>query len=778
MRATVAFGPRRPFSQAAFMLVLWAVFFGWIASPSAKTGSLFYDLQPLSKTSPSVKKALALLDRPSEELLKGDPKVLNEALVDLDSFASRATEKIDRTATLWLKGSLLRHVGRKTESRTVFEALLKSSESVRDLAFVEIYDLMEDSSEMRTSIERLLQIGPWVPQYAQHYKKAILYLMKSKDFHAAAEGVSRILDRSLSPGLRQALQRRLVELWTQIGQAGRSKALLMRTWWSAKSEAKRTKAWKKLRELGAKPSFYAQLARLVLQANRGNVKGVRKKIRMFKGIGTNQKRMYRWGQSLLNRFRSDLRPFTLRKMRRMRKHIPKKAKPYFLFGYALVLKTDKDPLEASKLFHEIADKFPEHHLAAEAALEVGRLLTHHGEQAEGMGAYQRAIEMAPRGAFHRAGLWRVGFTAHLAGEYKRAASMMRDIVSRYGGEREALGILWAEKAGYWQARATELSGDVQLAGLQYRRLKANFPMSWYGLWAQKRLEQLVVTGRVRGEEEKPTSWGMTIYEAPFDELRIVQRPALDLAVMFLKLGYEIQARRSLSSMNLAGELPGSGRVLLSALYHRSGRSKRAQRLLKKSGIFVASPGKNDAEFFSTMFPDEFRPLITTISSDYGLPTELSMGLVRIESRFNPRARSGAGATGLTQLMPKTARAVGRRLLKMKRVGRWLLRRPEPNLKIGLRYLKELLEHFKGHSPLALAGYNAGIGAVRSWWRKYPKSPTDVFVELIPYSQARNYVRRVFSIAHMYAQAFHPGKPSSLPMHETIPSTLGPYFEEK
>ena len=155
-----------------------------------------------------------------------------------------------------------------------------------------------------------------------------------------------------------------------------------------------------------------------------------------------------------------------------------------------------------------------------------------------------------------------------------------------------------------------------------------------------------------------------------------------------------------------------------------------------------------------------------------------MGLVRIESRFNPRARSGAGATGLTQLMPKTARAVGRRLLKMKRVGRWLLRRPEPNLKIGLRYLKELLEHFKGHSPLALAGYNAGIGAVRSWWRKYPKSPTDVFVELIPYSQARNYVRRVFSIAHMYAQAFHPGKPSSLPMHETIPSTLGPYFEEK
>jgi tetratricopeptide (TPR) repeat protein len=778
MRSVVACSRGIPSALAASIVVLWVVLFSWIASPSVRADSLFYDLQPLSETSPSVKRALVLLDRPSEELLQGDPEDVKAALRGLDSFAGSAPEKIDRTAAMWLKGSLLRHLGQNPESRLVFEALTKSSESIRDLAFVELYDLMEDSNQMRTSIERLLQVGPWVPQYAQHYKKAILYLMKAKDFHAAAEGVSKILDRSLSPGLRQALQRRLVELWTKIGQAGRSKALLMRTWWSAKSEAKRTKAWKKLRELGSKPSFYAQLARLVLQANRGNVKGIRKKLRMFKGMGTHQKRMYRWGQSLLNRFRSDLRPFTLRKMRRMHKHIPKKAKPYFLFGYALVLKSAKEPLKAAKLFHEIAEKFPEHHLAAEAALEVGRLLTHHGEQAEGMGAYQRAIEMAPRGAFHRAGLWRVGFTAHLAGEYKRAASMMGDIVSRYGGEREALGILWAEKAGYWQARSTELSGDVQLAALQYRRLKANFPMSWYGLWAQKRLEQLVVTGRARVQPEKPTKWGMKIYEAPFHELRIIQRPALDLAVMFLKLGHEIQARRSLSSMNLAGELPGSGRVLLSALYHRSGRSKRAQRLLKKSGIFVTSPGKNDQDFFSTMFPAEFRPLITTISSAYGLPTELSMGLVRIESRFNPRARSGAGATGLTQLMPKTARAVGRRLLGMKRVGRWLLRRPEPNLRIGLRYLKELLVHFKGHSPLALAGYNAGIGAVRSWWRKYPNSPSDVFVELIPYSQARNYVRRVFSIAHTYAKAFHPGRASMLPMHDAIPSSLGPYFEEK
>jgi len=665
---------------------------------SVEATPLFYDLSPLSEKSPAIKSALEFLDRPSEELLKDSIKEVDQVLKALDMYLASAADPLDKGSARWLKGSLLRHVGRIPESRTAFEALIQGSESLRDIAYVELYDLMQDSKEMAQSIERLLEIGPWVPQYAYQYKKAILYLIKEKQQKRAAEGVSKILDRSLSPGLRQGLEKRLVELWGQIGEPGKAKSLLMRTWWSAKSEKKRTKAWNTLRTLGAKPSFYAQLARVVLKANRGNVKGARKKLRMFKGISSRQKRMHRWGLSVLNRFRSDRRPFTIRKLSRMRKHIPKKALPYFLYGYALVMKSAKEPLKAAKFLHEIAHRFPKHHLAAAAALEVGRLLTRYGEQVEGMGAYQRAIEMAPRGSFHREGLWRVGFAAFLSGEYKRAASMMGDIVTRYGGEREALGILWAEKAGYWRARATERSGDVELAAFLYRRLVANFPMSWYGFWSKKRLNKLVVTGRARLEAGSSPLEGMRVYERPVSDLRVVRRPALDLAVMFLRLGHEIQARRSLASMNVAGELPGSGRVLLSALYHRAGRTERAQRLLKKGGIFVAVPGKDDASYFEDMFPEQYRQMIEKVSHEYQMPVELSAALVRTESRFNPRARSGAGALGLTQLMPKTAKAVGRRLLGLKRVGRWLLRRPEPNLKIGLRYLKELLEHSKGMLP--------------------------------------------------------------------------------
>ena len=229
---------------------------------------IFYDLTPLAEKSPAIKVGLALLNTPQEEL-KGETKAVEDALGSLEDFRTKASDPLDKGSATWLMGSLYRQVGKIPESRREFEQLTKGSESLRDLAYVELYDLMEDSKELASSIERLLEIGPWVPQYASQYKKAILFLIQEKRHKRAAEGVAKILDRSLSPSLRQGLEKRLVELWSTLGQPGKAKALLMRTWWGSKSEKKRTKAWKTLRKLGAKPSFYAQLARVVFRANRG-----------------------------------------------------------------------------------------------------------------------------------------------------------------------------------------------------------------------------------------------------------------------------------------------------------------------------------------------------------------------------------------------------------------------------------------------------------------------------------------------------------------------------
>jgi soluble lytic murein transglycosylase-like protein len=90
----------------------------------------------------------------------------------------------------------------------------------------------------------------------------------------------------------------------------------------------------------------------------------------------------------------------------------------------------------------------------------------------------------------------------------------------------------------------------------------------------------------------------------------------------------------------------------------------------------------------------------------GIDPELAFRLVRVESNFNPRARSYAGAMGLTQLMPGTARSIDRRMADRSR-----LLDPDANLRVGFRYLRTLLRHYDGDVRLALLAYNRGEGNV-------------------------------------------------------------------
>lgn len=90
----------------------------------------------------------------------------------------------------------------------------------------------------------------------------------------------------------------------------------------------------------------------------------------------------------------------------------------------------------------------------------------------------------------------------------------------------------------------------------------------------------------------------------------------------------------------------------------------------------------------------------------GLDPDLGFRLVRAESAFNPRARSHAGALGLTQLMPSTARWLDRRMTTRERI-----LEPEPNLRVGFGYLRRLIDKYDGDLRLALLAYNRGEGAV-------------------------------------------------------------------
>jgi soluble lytic murein transglycosylase-like protein len=132
-------------------------------------------------------------------------------------------------------------------------------------------------------------------------------------------------------------------------------------------------------------------------------------------------------------------------------------------------------------------------------------------------------------------------------------------------------------------------------------------------------------------------------------------------------------------------------------------------------------------------PTPFANEIDAAAGKYGVDPALLRGLIRQESNFNPKAGSQAGAQGLMQLMPATARALGCN-------NPW---DAAQNIDAGTRYLKQQLDRFGGDVQKALAAYNAGPGAVQ----RYGGVP--------PYAETQNYVQKVTAYAEEYRRQAAP-----------------------
>ena len=147
------------------------------------------------------------------------------------------------------------------------------------------------------------------------------------------------------------------------------------------------------------------------------------------------------------------------------------------------------------------------------------------------------------------------------------------------------------------------------------------------------------------------------------------------------------------------------------------------------------------------------PVLNLTQENLGAPLPLVYAIIRQESEFYSGARSVAGALGLMQVMPNTAKYLAKRL-GLKYDKKRMLRDELYNIKIGTQYVKELLRSFRGSTVLSIAAYNAGPGSVRSWIKRYGdprRKGVDplIWIEMIPYTETRNYVMRVLGNELIY-----------------------------
>ena len=158
------------------------------------------------------------------------------------------------------------------------------------------------------------------------------------------------------------------------------------------------------------------------------------------------------------------------------------------------------------------------------------------------------------------------------------------------------------------------------------------------------------------------------------------------------------------------------------------------------------------------FPMPYHDAVLRKSQEIGLDPAYVYGLIRQESRFIMDARSGVGASGLMQVMPATARWTANKIGMTGFTPNQINDR-DTNIAIGTAYLKLALDDFDGSMPLAAAAYNAGPGRPRNW-RNGPVMEAAIWAENVPFSETRDYVKKVLANTTNYA-AIITGQPQSL-----------------
>lgn len=161
---------------------------------------------------------------------------------------------------------------------------------------------------------------------------------------------------------------------------------------------------------------------------------------------------------------------------------------------------------------------------------------------------------------------------------------------------------------------------------------------------------------------------------------------------------------------------------------------------------------------SIRFPLAYEDFIHQASTETSVTPDFIYAVARQESAFAEKAKSSAGAMGLMQLMPSTAKQTARRNgIKMHLSD---LFKPEQNIQLGGLYLNELLEKYNGNRILAAAAYNAGPHRVNRWMEGNPEGlPYDVWIEIIPFKETRGYVQNVLAFSVIYG--YRLGQPRAL-----------------
>jgi soluble lytic murein transglycosylase len=417
-----------------------------------------------------------------------------------------------------------------------------------------------------------------------------------------------------------------------------------------------------------------------------------------------------------------------------------------------------DQRRGPETYEKLAREFPGHSFADDALFYAADLYVKTGQMEK---AAERLAELErnyAQGDFLGEALFKAYWIARTTGAPDGGLAILDRIEQRLADAEETYDV---ERARYWRARTLQERGDVAGAAELFEKLSVEHPATYYGLMARAQLGEVDkerlerITPQLVFTEPAQSPWPM--HAGPIVE----KDPHFLAGVELLRLGFKEAVASELLAVNRAGQPAESVRLLVHLLSMAG--DERAAHAVARVSLRRDLSGRitpRTRPVWEIAYPNAYRELIEKHTKDAGVEPDLLQALMREESALDPKALSWAGAMGLTQLMPTTAKATAQQL-KLKRFRVESLYEPEVNIRLGAHHLGELVKKFSGHTPFAVGSYNAGAGAVNRWRADRKGMPLDAWVEEVPIAETRGYIKRVLRSYNTYQILY--GRPAKVPV---------------
>lgn len=350
---------------------------------------------------------------------------------------------------------------------------------------------------------------------------------------------------------------------------------------------------------------------------------------------------------------------------------------------------------------------------------------------ESIETLRRLRRLDPSDTTGAANLWSLGWREYGKRNYSGAVGYWTELFSLYPEVSDG------RRGRYWTARSFEALGETERAQQIYREVASSDTRDLYSKNALARLGGRALPPQAEAAAG-PEPW-------PAD-------PQLARARLLTDLGLEDLAQTEMDLVRTEAQ-PRSLRALEALILARKGERRKSILVIRDAFPALGTPHQAHLpeEARRLYYPLDYQETIRSWAARNRLPTHLVCGIVRQESAFDPQAQSWAGARGLMQLMPATARELAGRFGLPYSHDK--LSDPEFNIRLGTTYFSQVLGMFDGNQELALAGYNGGPYRMKRLWKEWGSSDVDRFLESLSLEESRIYVKRITVLSDSYRQLY-------------------------